>query len=193
MQNATRFHLRRKYFRLLGAEMRVFDDSDKLVVFAEAKRLKLKEEIVLYTDEAKTAPLVTVKAQQVLDIGATYDVTDPHSGAVLGSLRRRGLGSIFVRDVWDLLDEHGRAIGSIQEDSVGKALVRRFVDIASLVMPQHYTVSVGGQHVGALQRSMNLFLVKYDMEFDADFLQRHDWRLALAYPVVMSLIEDSKQ
>lgn len=193
MQNAVNFHLRRKYFRLLGAEMRVFDDNEKLIVFAEAKRLKLKEEITLYADEDKTQPLVTVKAQQALDIGATYDIRDAASGTVLGSLKRQGISSIFVRDVWDILDEHGQAIGSIQEDSVLKGLVRRLVDIASLVMPQHYSVSVRGQHVGQLQRSMNLLLVKYDMEFDADFLQRHDWRVALSYPVVMSLIEDSKQ
>lgn len=193
MHNATAFHLRRKYFKLMGAEMRVYDDSDKLVVFAEAKRLKLKEEITLFADEGKTQPLVTVKAQQALDIGATYDIRDAQSGAALGALRHQGLSSLFVRDVWELLDANGQQIGSIQEDSMWMGLVRRFVDIVSLIAPQRYTVTVGDQEVGDLQRSMNLFVVKYDMTFDADYLQSHDWRVALAYPVVMSLIEDSKQ
>lgn len=190
---ASEFHLRRKYFRFLGAEMRVFDHSDKLVVFAEAKRLKLKEDITLYGDEQKTQPVVNVKARQALDIGATYDVRDAGSGQALGSLRRQGLSSLFVRDAWTILDEHGQEIGSIREDSVWKALVRRFVDLFSLLVPQHYHVTVHGQRVGEFRRSINLFVIKYDVSFDTGYLQETDWRLALSYPVVLSLIEDSKQ
>lgn len=193
MSRTVGFHLRRKYFRLMGAEMRVLDDDGKLAAFAEAQRLKLKEAITLYADEGKTEPLVTINARQVLDIGATYDITDAASGQALGALRRQGLQSTFVRDAWTILDPQGQEIGTIQEDSAWMGLVRRFVDIVSLVVPQRYDVTVDGQRVGELQRGKNLFVVKYDLSFDADYLHKVGRNTVLSYPVILSLVEDTKQ
>lgn len=192
MSNRVGFHLRRKYFRLLGAEMRVYDDSGQLAAFAEAQRLKLREAITVYADEARTQPLVNIKAQQVLDIGATYDLTDATTHEPLGALRRQGLSSTFVRDTWTLLDARGNEVGTIQEDSAWIGVVRRFFDLVSLVLPQRYDITFEGQPVGQLQRSINLFVVKYDMSFDADYLQRVGRNTVLSYPVVLSLVEDTK-
>lgn len=193
MADATKFHLRRKYLRIFGAEMRMVDEAGDLLAFAEAKRFKLKEDLTLYRDERKTDPLVKIRARQMLDIGATYDVVDALSGQSLGALRRRGMRSIFVRDTWDVLDEHGREIGTIQEDSTLRALLRRVIDLVSVLFPQRYHVTVNGAEVGAFARSFNLFVVKYDGHFDADFLKNTDWRFPLSFPVLLSLIEDSKQ
>lgn len=191
--DALTFHLRRKYLRIFGAEMTMRDDQGQLLVFAEAQRFKLRERLTLYRDETKSDPLVTLQARQVLDIGATYDIEDTASGKPLGALRRRGMQSMFVRDTWDILDEHGQEIGSIQEDSTLRALLRRFFDLISLILPQHYHVTVDGAEVGAFTRSLNLFVVKYDGYFDADYLENTDWRVPLAFPVLLSMVEDSKQ
>lgn len=193
MQQAVGFHLRRKYFRFMGAEMRVVDDSGQLTAFAEAQRLKLKEAITLYGDEAKTEPLVSINARQVIDFGATYDITDATSGQALGALRRKGLQSSFVRDSWTILDPQGQEVGTIEEDSAWMGIVRRFVDIVSLLVPQRYDVTVDGQQVGQLQRSKNLFVLKYDMSFDPSYLEQAGRHTALSYPVILSLVEDTKQ
>lgn len=193
MAEATRFHLRRKYLRIFGAEVRMVDEAGQLIVFAEAKRFKLKEELTLYADEAKAEPLVTIKARQVLDIGATYDIADAVTGQPLGALRRHGMRSVFVRDTWDVLDSAGQELGTIYEDSALRGLLRRFVDIVSLVLPQHYHVDVGGAEVGAFTRSLNLFVVKYDGWFDADYVKNTDWRVPMSFPVVLSFIEATKQ
>lgn len=193
MQQTAGFHLRRKYFRFMGAEMRVLDDGGQLAAFAEAQRLKLREALTLYGDEGKTEPLVSINARQVIDFGATYDITDAASGQSLGALRRQGLRSSFVRDAWTILDPHGQEIGTIEEDSAWMGIIRRFVDIVSLIVPQRYDITVDGQHVGQLQRSKNLFVLKYDMSFDTDYLQRVGRMTALSYPVILSLIEDTKQ
>lgn len=193
MNETVTFHLRRKYFRLLGAEMKVFDSADQLVVYAEAKRMKLKEEITLYQDEAKTQPLAGIKAQQAIDFGPTYNIKDPESGQILGALKRKGWSSTFVQDSWQILDPEGETIGTIQEDSTGMSMLRRFSKLVSYVVPQNYHMTINGAHVGELRRSINLFLVKYDIAFDTDYLHNHDWRVVLSYPVVLALIEDSKQ
>lgn len=193
MQPTVDFHLRRKYFRFMGAEMRVLDHSGQLAAFAEARRLKLREEMTVYADEAKTQPLVNIKARQVIDFGATYDITDATSGQPLGALRRHGLQSSFVRDTWTILDPQEAEIGTIQEDSAWMGVVRRFIDIVSLFVPQRYDLTVDGQSVGQLQRSRNLFVLKYDMSFDAGYLERVGHKTALSYPVILALIEDTKQ
>lgn len=192
MQNARSFHLRRKYFRLLGAEMKLYDDNDSLVIYAQAKRLKLKEEITLYGDEQRTKPIVGIKAQQVIDFSPTYDIKDPETGQILGALKRKGLSSTFVQDSWEVLNPDGQTIGSIMEDSSGLGLLRRISGPVSLAVPQNYNITIGDNHIGELRRSINLFLVKYDISFDAGYLQNNDWRVALSYPVVLALIEDSK-
>lgn len=191
MQNATNYHLRRKYFRLLGAEMRIFDDNDELSVYAEAKRMKIKEELTVYRDEQKTQPLVGIKARKAFDFRAVYDIKDPESGQVLGTIRRRGWTSELLQDTWDVLDPDENVIGSIQEDTTAMSFLRRFSDLVSLVVPQNYAITINGGQVGTLKRSINLFVVKYDMAFDTDYLH-NNWRLALSYPVVMALVEDSK-
>ncbi len=193
MQSVTKFHLRRKFFRFLGAEMRIFDENDELKVFARAKRLKLKEELTLYQNEQKTIPLVGIKAQQILDLSPTYDIKEPKTGQILGALKRRGLSSTFIQDSWEVLNPEGQTIGAIREDTTGLGLLRRWVGIVSLVVPQKYHITIHNTQVGSLQRSINLFVVKYDISFNTDYLQNTDWRVALSYPVILSLIEDSKQ
>lgn len=193
MQTRVAFHLRRKFFRLAGAEMRLHDEGGQLVAFAEAQRFRLKEAVTVYADEGKSQPLAQINARQIIDFGATYDITDAESGEPLGALRRKGLRSNLLRDSWVVLDRHDQEIGAIEEDSAWLGLVRRWVDIVSLLVPQRYHVTVHGRQVGELKRSRHLFAIEYDLWFDADYLEQTDPKTALAYPVVLSLVEDDKQ
>src|SRR5512139_1689076 len=59
----------------------------ELIAFAQQKRLAFKEQVTLYTDDSKQYPVLGFKARQVIDLGATYDVTDP-SGQPIGLFRK---------------------------------------------------------------------------------------------------------
>src|SRR3954453_15107248 len=59
----------------------------ELAAFVEQKRLALREQVSFFGDEAKTRLLFTFKSRQVLDLGATYDVTAAH-GTVIGLFRK---------------------------------------------------------------------------------------------------------
>src|SRR3954453_13394075 len=48
----------------------------QLMAFAEQKRMKLKEEIVFFTDESKSRRVFSFKARQTLDVHAEHDVFD---------------------------------------------------------------------------------------------------------------------
>src|SRR3954454_12825540 len=54
-----------------------------MLAMAQQKRMAFKEQVTLYTDDTKTTPALGFKARQVLDLGATYDITDA-SGTPIG-------------------------------------------------------------------------------------------------------------
>src|SRR5690349_19157229 len=93
------YTIRRKVFTLLGAKFHIYDPQGKLVGFSQQKAFKLKEDIRVYADEAKTDERLIILARQIVDFGAAYDVIDAKTQQKVGALKRKGWTSI-VRDSW---------------------------------------------------------------------------------------------
>ena len=53
----------------------------QLMALAEQKRMKLKEEVIFYSDESKSRRVFSFKARQRLDVGAQHDVYDEYGNA----------------------------------------------------------------------------------------------------------------
>lgn len=71
----SQYLLKRQVFALTG-KFRFFDPSGKLVLFSEQKMFKLREDIRVYSDESKTQEVLMIKARQIVDFSAAYDVVD---------------------------------------------------------------------------------------------------------------------
>jgi hypothetical protein len=181
--------LRRKVFRFFGGEFDIYDPVGNPVLHSEQKSFKLKEDMRLYSDKSRNYEILSIKARQVLDIGATYDVTDSRSLQPVGALRRKGLKSIFARDEWLILDPQGQEIGIIKEDSLFLGLVRRLSRRLSFLFPQKYKVSMGGQPVAFFKQHFNPFILKYDFDLSPDPENRFDRRLAIAAGILLCAIE----
>ena len=183
-----RYIVRRQVFKILGAAFHVYDEAGNLVMYSKQKAFKLKEDIRLYSDESKKVELLTITARSVIDFSAAYDVIDPLAKQKVGALRRKGWSSL-ARDSWVLLNARDQEIGTVMEDSMLAALVRRFVDAASLVMPQKFHVDVGGQTVCTFQQNFNPFVRKLTVDFTHDQRGALDKRLGLAAAILLSAIE----
>ena len=182
------YMVRRKVLKILGGAFHVYDlQQQQVYAYSKMKAFKLKEDIRLYTGEDMTSELLTIKARQIIDLGATYDVFDPRQGKV-GALRRKALKSM-IRDEWAILDKSDREIGLIQEDSTGLAIVRRLIDMASMFLPQKYVVSVQGMQVATYQQNFNPFVYKLVVDLSGDPNGRFDRRLALASAILLAAIE----
>ena len=181
--------VRRKVLKLVGGAFHIFDPAGNVVLYSKMKAFKLKEDIRLYTDEDMQTEVLTIQARQILDISAAYDVMDPVSGDTVGSLRRKGMKSTFLRDEWTICGPDEAQIGSIKEDSTLKALARRFVDFVALLLPQQYHVEVGGQTVCQFSQNFNPFVYKLNVDFTSDPDMKLDRRLGLAAAVLMAAIE----
>jgi hypothetical protein len=133
------YTIRRQVLRFFGAGFDITGEGGTPIGYCHQKAFKLKEDMRIFTDRTKSQELLRMKSRQVIDFGATYDVFLP-SGEQIGSLRRKGLASSFIRDSWLVFDSGGRVIGALKEDSTFAALVRRFVDLAALIFPQKFNL-----------------------------------------------------
>lgn len=186
---ANRYLVRRKVLKLAGGAFHVYDETGAVVAYSEQKAFKLKEDIRIFADETKTAELLSIQARQVLDWSAAYDVTDSTTGEKVGALRRCG-GKSILRDEWKFLDAEEREIGTLIEDSMGLALLRRLL---TNLVPQRYDVFMPdvttGTKVANLDQNFNPFVYKLDVDFSFDQAGRFDHRLGIAAAILLAAVE----
>jgi uncharacterized protein YxjI len=181
----NQYLLKRQVFALTG-KFRVYDPSDRLVLFSEQKMFRLREDIRVFADEAKTQEVLQIKARQIVDFSAAYDVIDSSANQKVGALRRKGFKSI-LRDEWEVLDVNDNVIGLLFEDSMGLAMLRRVL-LGSL-LPQNYDITLGGTRVADLKQRFNIFSYQLDLDFSMDTGNRLDRRVGIAAGILLAAIE----
>jgi len=181
--------LKRQAIALTG-KFRFYDPSGRLVMFSEQKMFKLREDIRVYSDESKMQEVLSIKARQILDFSAAYDVVDTAMNQKVGVLRRKGLRSL-LRDEWEVLDENDNVKGLLFEDSVGLALLRRF--LLGNWLPQNYDITFGQTRVADLRQNFNLFRYELNLDFSMDVAHQLDRRLGIAAGVLLAAIEGKQE
>lgn len=181
--------IRKKIFAFLGQQFHVYDPAGNLVFYSKQKAFKLKEDIRVFTDESMSTQVLQIHARGVLDFGMTYDVIDVLANQKVGALRRKGLKSI-LRDEWHILDVNDQQIGTIIEDSMGLAMVRRLL---SNLVPQSFHGDIQGRHVMTFKQRFNPFVAKIDIDFSADTEGWLDRRLGVAAAVMLAAVEGRQQ
>ena len=182
----NRYELKRKLFKLVGADFRIYDGVGSLVMFSHQKGFRLKEDIRVYTDETKQRESLVITARQIIDFSAAYDVWDPAVQKRVGALKRKGWKSI-LRDEWIVMDADDREIAVVIEDSALLALLRRFL---TALIPQNYDMLVNGtQQVADYKQHWNPFLYWLSMDFSMDRGSVVDPRLKMAMGILLAAVE----
>jgi uncharacterized protein YxjI len=181
----NKYLLKRQVFALTG-KFRVYDPMGSLVLFSEQKMFRLREDIRVFADEAKTQEVLQIKARQIIDFSAAYDVVESASGHKVGALRRKGFKSM-LRDEWEVLDVNDNVIGLLFEDSLGLAMLRRLL-LGSL-LPQNYDLTLGEARVADLKQRFNIFAYQLDIDFSMDAAHLLDRRIGIAAGILLAAIE----
>lgn len=184
----NQYLLKRQVFALTG-KFRVYDPAGRLLLFSEQKMFRLREDIRVYADEAKTQEVLGIKARQIVDFSAAFDVIDSVSGQKVGALRRKGLASM-LRDEWEILDVNDNVRGKLIEDSLGLALLRRL--LTSLV-PQNYDLLFGETRMADYRQNFNPFTYQLNIDFSMDAAGQLDRRLGIAAGILLAAIEGRQQ
>ena len=188
MHSAFQFNqylLKRKVLALTG-KFNFYGPNGESVLYSEQRMFKLKEDVRVYSGPDKSQELLMIKARQVIDFSAAYDVFDPLERVRVGTLQRRGLRSI-ARDEWLILDAQQQPLGIIIEDDLTYAMLRRF--LLGTLLPQNYDVIINGRAVADLRQLFNL--VRYEMliDFSNNHSQQLDPRLGIAAALLLGIIE----
>lgn len=184
-----KYLVRKKVLKLMGAAFHIYAGEQYLIMYAKLKAFALKEDIRLYTDEGMTEQLLTIRARNIIDLAATYDVYDAETGSKLGSLRRKGLKSM-LKDEWLILDAYDKENGTIKEDSLGMALLRRF--LINLI-PQTYEAEINHIPVCVFKQNFNPFVTKVSVEFRREAEELLDKRMGIAAAVLLCAIEGKQK
>ena len=164
------------------------------VCFVEQKRMKLKEDLRAFTDETKAAEVFRIKAQQVWDPRAKYDITDP-AGQKVGQLRKV-FGKSLLRSTWEIHDAGGNEIATARERSLFVALFRRLVGFVPYIggfadwlpIPYHFDYFIDGERIGGLERILGV-RDRYRLDVSGDAERKIDRRVALALAVGMDALQ----
>lgn len=99
----------------LASQISILDANGQLLGYAKQKLLKLKEDIRIFSDQSQTTELYSVKADRVIDFSARYNFFESPTGNLLGSIRRRGMRSLW-RVHYEIFDSSDRMILQIKEE-----------------------------------------------------------------------------
>ncbi|UFU02797.1 hypothetical protein LQF12_15130 [Ruania suaedae] len=165
-------------------EIREGGKDGRILAIAQQKRLAMREQVTFYADEERTRPLFGFKAQQVMDLGATYDIVDG-SGQQIGWFRKDFGKSLFNTTFHIGVPAQGLE-GSGHERNAFVAFARRFLDIG---WPVHFDYTAAhGAPILAIERAWLLRDV-YDVRLpEAPNGARMDWRVAAAIAVGMDVL-----
>lgn len=181
----NQYMIRRKILTIFGAKFHVYNAMGKLILFSKQKAFKLKEDIRVFADESMSAERLVIKARQIVDFSAAYDVVDQAENRKIGALRRKGWKSI-VRDSWEFLSGDDQPIAMLVEDSMLMSLLRRF--LCNLI-PQTYHVQQNGKTLITYKQNFNPFVLKIRVSIDPDSRDIIDPRLVLAGGILLAAIE----
>jgi uncharacterized protein YxjI len=104
-------------FKLLAIASQIYirDANGSLLAYVKQKLFKLREDINVFADENQTQHLFNIKADRVLDFSAKYNFTDAR-GNFLGSIKRRGMRSIFKAS-YEIYDARDDQVMKINEEN----------------------------------------------------------------------------
>lgn len=122
-----------------------------MVGFVEQKRMAMREQVTVYADESRRTVLTGFKARQVIDLGATYDVTD-HAGAPIGTFQKDFARSL-LRSTWHV-NQPGLPTITGAERSLLLAILRRFSDI--FFLPYHFDFTAAGAPAFAVEKQWGI-------------------------------------
>ncbi len=171
----------------LGNRYLVTDTANNVLLYSKQKMFKLKEDFRFFFDEAEKEEALVIKAQNILDFSGKYDVIDPSTNTNLGLIKREGWSSLFVGK-WVMYKADGTVLAEVKEDSPVLAILRRFVDFISLLIPVEFKITCNGSEVGSIQKKRALFRDRYYINLKNDVNKVIDRRMAIALAVLLDSI-----
>jgi uncharacterized protein YxjI len=163
------------------------------IAYVRQKKMKIKEEIRFFADEAETQELFQIKARSWLDTGSSkYDVIDAQEGNL--GLLEHVFGKSLFRSTWRISSPLGEEIAIARERSQPLAILRRVIDfvpdVGGLIpIPYNFDILAGEQIIGKMDRKFQL-RDRYVLDLSGDPDKKLDRRLAIALAIGLDTLQN---
>jgi uncharacterized protein YxjI len=163
------------------------------IAYVRQKKLKIKEEIRFYADDAELQELFQIKARTWLDTGGSkYDVIDAQEGNI-GVLEHAFRKSLF-RSTWRISTPDAEEIAIAQERSQVLGIARRVIDfvpdIGGLIpIPYNFDILASDRVIGRMDRKFQL-RDRYVLDLSGDTDRALDRRLAIALAIGLDTLQN---
>jgi uncharacterized protein YxjI len=163
------------------------------IAYVRQKKMKIKEEIRFFADEAETQELFQIKARSWLDTGGSkYDVIDAQDGTI--GLLEHVFGKSLFRSTWRISTTEGEEIAIARERSQALAILRRVIDfvpdVGGLIpIPYNFDIVIGERVIGRMDRKFQL-RDRYVLDLSGDTEKALDRRLAIALAIGLDTLQN---
>jgi uncharacterized protein YxjI len=163
------------------------------IAYVRQKKMKIKEEIRFFADEAETQELFQIKARSWLDTGGSkYDVIDAQDGNL--GLLEHVFGKSLFRSTWRISTTEGEEIAIARERSQALAILRRVIDfvpdVGGLIpIPYNFDIVAGERVIGRMDRKFQL-RDRYVLDLAGDTEKKLDRRLAIALAIGLDTLQN---
>jgi uncharacterized protein YxjI len=152
-----RYVVKRPLLQLWDRRHDVYTPDGRLAMRSHSPVLKLRDEITLFADAAKTRPLLRLKQKKIIQLSTEWHVHDAVTGEDMGTLKKQFTVSL-VQDRWDILAPDGTPRGMIIER--GNSLLRRFVPF----LTSHHEIVLGDRVVAHIRQKFRFFSKEFHLD-----------------------------
>lgn len=173
------------------------DSTGDVIAYVRQKMFKLKEDILIYSDESKSEVIYRIKADRWLDFSAAYSFIDS-DGYEFGKIVRKGWKSLWKTN-YQIIDENEDYQYDISEKNAWtKVMDSVFGEIPILGMftgyvfnPTYLVTNKQGELIVSLKKSPSFWGRKFEVERIGNMDSDDDDRIMLGL-MMMILLERRK-
>lgn len=177
----------------IGTRVRVTDAAGRQVAYVRKKKFRLKEDVGVFDNEDQKALKYRIKADRMLDFGASYAISDP-GGRTLGAVKQHGMRSMW-KSSYAVSDALGQEIGLVHEENPMVKVFDSLMEsipggdaLGGLFFNPAYLVDLRGDTVLRLKKQRSVFESSFQLEKLGDFTEEEE-DLMLASIIMMVLLE----
>lgn len=173
----------------------VKDRNQNVRAYVRQKMFRLKESVIVFSNESKENELYHIKADRWIDFNALYSILDAKSAEQIGAIGRKGMKS-FWKASYSIFNTEKEVVYEIKEENpwakVGDSVIGELPVISFftgyLFHPKYGIKNSEGQLVARLSKVQSFFGRKFKLEQIGDITPA-DKSLIMLSVMMMVLIE----
>ena len=182
----------------LSSDFNITDKNGKYVAYVRQKMFKLKEDVIVFSDESRKTELFRIRANQWIDFNASYTIKSVQDDKSFGRLSRKGMRSIW-KSHYDILDGQDEWKYSISEDNAWTKVLDGMVGKIPVIgmftgyflNPAYSVKDKSGQILFRLKKMPSLIGRRFQLDRLVDIADEDESLIILSY-LMMILLERSR-